>query len=387
MYWINFLHLYQPPRIDQEILAKAVNESYKFLLEMLEKHPDFAITLNICGTLSEQLEKCGYIDVLKRLKKLVKRKQIELTSSAAFHPFCPLLPDEEIAYQIKTNDLINKKYFGKLYKPTGFFIPEMAYSKNLAKIISDMGFKWTILDDIHFGGRFGNVNYNKGYLIKSTNLKVIFRRRKISKSYVPEKILEMLNKKEMPRNLITATDGELYGHHHHDADGYLLKVLENKEIKTIKISEFLKKAKIWEEIEPINASWESTEKEIKNGEPYILWNNSHNHIQQKLWKLAKLALKTVNNHREDIHYGWARDHLNQGLVSCTFWWAAGKDFTDCFGPISWNPDEIEKGVNALIRSIRSLDSVSRLTKMRAERLYISIKKMIWEKHWKYYWKK
>ncbi|MFH1187631.1 MAG: hypothetical protein V1688_02085 [bacterium] len=387
MYWINFLHLYQPPTMEREIVEKAANESYKFIVEMLEKHPNFKITLNICGTLTEQLDKYGYIDILKRIKILAKKKQIELTSTAAFHPFFPLLPENEIKYQIISNNAINKKYFGKTYKPSGFFIPEMAYSQKTARLISLMGYKWTILDDIHLGGKLGNVNYNKGYIIKETNIKTLFRRRKISKCYVPEEIVKMQEYGEMPRNLITATDCELYGHHHIDSKGYLEKILNNKEIETITISNFLKKIKIWEEINPINGSWETTEKELKMKEPYLLWNNSHNKIQQKLWKLAKLALKTASNHTADINYGWARDHLNKGLASCTFWWASAKDFSDAFGPISWSPDEIEKGTNELIRSIRSLNKVSVMTKIKAEKMHIQIKKMIWEKHWKYYWKK
>lgn len=192
---------------------------------------------------------------------------------------------------------------------------------------------------------------------------------------------------EMSRNLITATDGELYGHHHIDNEGYLERILNDKDLEMLTVSTFLKKIKTWEEIEPINASWETTEKELKIKEPYILWNNSHNKIQQKLWELAKLALKTADNHKDDVNHGWTRDHLNKGLASCTFWWASAKDFSDTFGPISWSPDEIEKGSNELIRSIRALDKVSRSAKIKAEKLYIQIKKMIWEKHWKYYWKK
>ncbi|OGF22942.1 hypothetical protein A2Y83_01625 [Candidatus Falkowbacteria bacterium RBG_13_39_14] len=373
--------------MERETVERAAKESYKFIVETLEAHPDFRVTVNICGTLTEQLDKYGYIDIIKRIKRLVRKKQVELASSAAFHPFFPLLPEEEITYQIFTNDAINKKYFGKIYKPAGFFIPEMAYSKKAAKIISNLGYKWTILDDIHLGGKLGNVNYNKGYIIKGTHLKTLFRKRRISKCYVPEEILKMMRNGEMPRHLITATDGELYGHHHSDDRGHLKKLLDSKKVETITVSDFFKKTKTWEEVEPINASWETTEKDLKNGEPYILWNNSRNKIQQKLWSLAKLALKTTDNHVNDINYGWARDHLNKGLASCTFWWASGRDFSDSFGPISWSPDEIEKGANELIRSIRSLDKASRTTKIKGEKLYIQIKKMIWEQHWKYYWKK
>lgn len=387
MLWINFLHLYQPPTTERERIEKIAQESYNFILNILEKRPKIKFTINICGGLTEQLDKYGHKSIIKRIKKLAENRQIELTSSAAFHAFLPLLAENEIVYQIKTNDAINKKYFGEIYNPSGFFMPEMAYSKKLGKIISKMEYKWTMLDDIHLGGKFGNVNYNKGYIIKSSGLKTIFRKRKISKTYVPTELLKLLKDQKISRNIITATDGELYGHHHQDLEGHLYMAAKNPHIETATISEFFKKIKSYDEVEPVSASWESTEKELINKEPYILWDNSHNKIQQKIWKLANLALNTANNHINDSQYGWARDHLNKGLASCTFWWAAGKNFIDTFGPISWNPDEIEKGTDEIIKAVRALDKASRFTKIKAEKLYISIKKMIWEKHWKYYWKK
>ena len=106
-----------------------------------------------------------------------------------------------------------------------------------------------------------------------------------------------------------------------------------------------------------------------------------------MWELANLAYKTADKYKEDKDYHWARWHLTRGLASCTFWWASAKDFR-LFGPISWSPDEIERGANELIRSIRALDdTATRKTKIKAEKLYIKIKKMVWEKHWTYYWKK
>lgn len=373
--------------MEREMIEEIARASYVFIIQTLKKNPQFKLTINICGGLAEQLDKYGYGNILTGLKTFAEKGQIELTSSAAFHAFLPLLPEDEIIYQIKTNDAINKNYFGKCYNPSGFFIPEMAYGKKLGKIIADLGYKWIILDDIHLGGKLGNVNYNKGYIIKDNGLKVLFRKRQISKTYVPSTILELVKEKNNSNVIITATDGELYGHHHQDIDGDLAKLLRDPDVHTLTVSDFLKKPKNWVEISPEPASWESTEKELKNKEPYILWNNSHNKIQQRIWELANLALKTADKHRNDSQHGWARDHLNKGLASCTFWWAAARDFRDSFGPISWNPDEIEKGIDELIKSVRALDNISRLTKIKAEKLYISIKKLIWEKHWKYYWKK
>ena len=107
----------------------------------------------------------------------------------------------------------------------------------------------------------------------------------------------------------------------------------------------------------------------------------------KLWELANTSYDLIEKHKNDQNYVWAYWHLVRGLASCTFWWASAKDFR-LFGPISWSPDEIERGSNELIRAIRALDSEdTRKDKIEAEKLYISIKHKVWNKHWSYYWKK
>jgi hypothetical protein len=122
--------------------------------------------------------------------------------------------------------------------------------------------------------------------------------------------------------------------------------------------------------------------------PYALWENSGNGIQRRIWKLAKLASKTIKENKEDDNYKWARWHLVRGLASCTFWWASGKDFSHIYGPKAWNPDEIEKGIRELIRAIRSIENVkTRKTKINAEKLYLRIKQIIWSEHWEKHWKR
>ncbi|MCD6096732.1 hypothetical protein J7J60_00090, partial [bacterium] len=124
MYWINILHIYQPSWQSKQVLDKVVKESYNPILDILQKNKQIKISLNICGSLTELLSNFGYKEVLQRIKYLSQRGQIELLGSAKYHPFLPLLPKEEIIRQIKLNEQTNKKYFGKYWKPEGFFSPE-----------------------------------------------------------------------------------------------------------------------------------------------------------------------------------------------------------------------------------------------------------------------
>lgn len=383
--WINFLHLYQPAAIDDEKVIEATEKSYTRIISALQRNPEIKFTLNITGCLVEKWDQLGYSKLISDITELIKNGQIELTGSAAYHAFLPILPENEVIRRVKMNEEILRKYFG-ITKPKGFFIPEAAYGRRLAKIIKKLGYDWLILDEITAFGALNKISREKLYIDKNSELKLCFRSRKYSLNYVPQIIAAKL-KKDSGGIVITATDAELYGLRHEDFSANFEKILKSRRLRTATISEYLKSLKEKIIINPMPSSWESTEKELKNSQPYHLWLDKKNKIHIKLWELALLAIKTVNKHPDDKNYGWARRHLDRGLASCTFWWASAKDFK-LFGPISWSPDEIERGVNEIIRSIRALDDpATRKTKIQAEKLYIEIKRMIWQRHWHYYWKK
>ena len=146
MYWSNFLHIYQPPTQTEEIVRKVTGESYRTLVRVLREAPGGKITLNISATLTEQLARYGLDDVIRGLRELAERGQIELTGSAMYHPILPLIPKDEVIRQIKLNTDVNQRYFGEIYKPTGFFPPEMCYSYEVAKPVAELGFRCIILD-------------------------------------------------------------------------------------------------------------------------------------------------------------------------------------------------------------------------------------------------
>ena len=95
MFWINFLHIYQPPGQNKKLLERIVRESYLKILEILENNSGLKITLNISGSLIEQLAKIQRLDILRRIKRLINEDHIELTGTAMYHPLLPLLPSQE----------------------------------------------------------------------------------------------------------------------------------------------------------------------------------------------------------------------------------------------------------------------------------------------------
>jgi len=384
--WVNFLHFYQPPTALNEIVIEATDKSYKRIISALKRNPKINFTLNITGCLLEKLADLGYSNLINDLKNLVSSGQIELTGSAAWHPLLALLPKQEIVRQIKINQKILQKYFGAKLKLKGFFIPEAAYGVKVAKIVKKLNYRWIMLDEISADIKSNQLDFSNLYIDKNSGLKILFRQRQDSKKYPPQTIFKLIEELK-EKMVITATDAELYGLRHQDFSGTFEKLLKRPEIKTLTASEYLAGLSQSKKITLRASSWESTEKELKNNLPYFLWHNKKNKIQTMLWQLANLAISTVNKYPEDQNYSWARQHLDNGLASCTFWWASAHDF-GLYGPISWNPDEIEKGANELIRSIRTLaDPKTKQTKIKAEKLYIKIKQLIWHKHWNYHWGK
>lgn len=377
--WVNFLHFYQPPHQNPALLKIVVRESYRFLLNFFKKNPNLRLTVNISGSLTELLEQHGHHKIIQGFKELALREQIELVGSAKYHPILPLLPEEEIKRQIELNNNINQTYFGNAYNPKGFFCPEMAYNDKVGRVLKKMGFKWIILDEIAFNGKLNEIDYNKKYLDRENGLYIIFRNRNISKSFVPEFIYK--NKEKMSKVVITATDAEMYGHHHKEPKKYLNKIILDENIVTLPISIFLKQLKEEEKIMPMPSSWESTEKDLHAGMPFAMWSDPNNDFHKMLWELTNMAINFNNEYNIDDHDEWARRHLNRGLASCTWWWMAERKI-DVFSPWAWSPDEIAKGAEEIIRSIRSLGDLPTEKKLQAEKLYQKFMGDVWEKHWR-----
>jgi len=398
MLWLNFLHFYQPANAEFYNIRKALDKSYWRLLRLMEEHPNLKMTFNVSGCLLERLEEAKEKDFLDRLKFLVKKGRVEITGTAYYHGFLPLLPEIEIIRQIKDNEKILKRTFGKNFKPTGFFLPEMSYSSSVAKIIKRLGYQWIILDEIAFNGGGKELpDIKRLYVDEASGLKVIFRSREMSGTYPPDKLIPLLKKKNLKENLkkedeiiLTATDAELYGLRHEDPSGEMEKLAKLNDLQTTTLSRYVKKIsskkglkiKIWP------SSWDSTPAEVKAGKSYSLWQDKNNKIQTGLWKLAYLALSLETKYKKDKNYYWYRWHLARGLASCTFWWASAHDFSKMYGPYAWSPDDVERGLEDLVRSIRSLNDLkTKKQKLEAEKYYLKIKKLIWETHWKKHWKK
>ncbi|MBU2579329.1 UvrB/UvrC motif-containing protein [Patescibacteria group bacterium] len=387
MLWANFLHFYQPARQQPDILERIVNESYRKIIQGLKENSKAKMTININGCLTESLIKYDYLDVIDDFKKLAENGQIEFTGSAKYHPFLALLPEKEIERQIKINTETNKKYFGEIYNPQGFFIPELAYSFKVAQMAQKLNFEWVIAEQLACPSEKAETIFNKIYQIKNLdNFKILFRDKKVSILILSAIIRstqsllgELGDEIKKNRYLLTVMDAETFGHHRPGLENFLFEIYKNKTFEKVFISDLLKKFSVKEELEPRESTWSSEEqdfwldreKKFIQTNPFSLWNHPENPIHKLQWEFTYWVINFVNilNPKESWYFK-IRNKLDVALASDQYWWASAKPW--------WSLEMIEQGAFALRDVIWSIPKISQGDKNKADEFYQKILNIAFE---------
>lgn len=364
MYWANFMHMYQPPTQKPYWVKRVADESYRPVFRGLVERPTIKSTININAVLVELLDANGCADVIADIRTLLERGQIELTASAKYHALLPFLPVKEIQRQVRLNNESHRKYFGEAYQPKGFFPPEMAYSPAVAQIVADMGFDWMIVDELSFPtGQ--KPDHAVRYTVEGLdNLGIFFRERQASWSILSgemgtAKLLLENFASRLPKHeyLLTAMDGETFGHHRPGMEKMLFEMTNQSELPTVKLSELTELFPETKAISTQPSTWALMEKDLERNAPFSRWLDPDNEIHTLQWKLLNLALKVAPHQSE------AEDTLDRALHSDQFWWASARPW--------WSIEMIERGSKELYDAIIAAD-VSAETKAKAKGLYSDI---------------
>jgi len=369
MNWVNFLHIYQPSDQSNDILERVVNESYRPLFRGLLGLPEIKINININGALTELLAKKGYGDVIENIRKLAETGRLEFTESAAYHPLLPFLKKEETIRQIKKNNEINRKYFGKTYNPSCFFPPEMAYKSNVAKTVSEMGYPMILLDEISYDGGKNLPPHNKLFLVKNSGkLAVVFRERRVSNSIMSaivrnKKEFLGLIEGELEKNeyLCTAMDGETFGHHRPGLEKTLFNIMEETSDIQVFFSDLLLLYDKKDEINPIPCTWASAEEDIKRGVQFYSWKDPKNEVHKNQWRFLNYLVSVAGEKKLSPSLS---DKLDRAMASDQFFWASGEPW--------WSIEMIERGAWAMLQALKSIPGISRKETERGERYYRDI---------------
>ncbi|MFH1367457.1 MAG: hypothetical protein ABIH38_05780 [Patescibacteria group bacterium] len=360
MIWLNFFHIYQPPDWEEKTIKKVARECYGPMLDILKRNPGAKIILNINAALTEQLAKYNLKYILDDITTLAKKGQIEFTHSAKYHLILPLFSEKIIARQIKLNEEVNRKLLGKVYQPKGFFAPEMAWGNNLIPVLEKLKVKWVILDEIAYDKKIGGVNFERGYKIKDSKIKIIFRNRTVSNFFAFEATYENPGEffqkiKDDGRNsqiLVTGMDGENLGHHRPNTEKLWEYLITRKNIKTVNSEELFQKYHDFEEVSLAASSWSSEVDDFSANITYILWQDPNNPIHQKQWQLVGLVLNLMTRAEtnKDNNIDQAQKSLDKALASDQFWWASMRPW--------WSVDIIIRETKELGNVPQALKSLS-----------------------------
>jgi hypothetical protein len=363
-------------------LHRIVHECYLPLTRGLLERPRARMVVNISGALTDLLVKKGYSEVVDNLNQLAERGQIELTGSAKFHAFLPLLPETEVDRQIESNQEINTKYFGTNYHPVGFFSPEMAVSDGVVEAGKRFKFNWLAAADV--GHPSGNPPADKLY--RSEDLYIMFRHKRISSLMLSavcrtaeDLIKETTDLHERDKYWFVVMDAETFGHHRIGHEEFLFEVLDNPFFEPVTVSDLLgeskKKGGLSEEETQIRPStwtneeqdfWLDREQKVPTlARSFILWQDPENPIHKSQWGLAELVINELNNYprKDSKNYQKARELLDMALASDQFWWASAKPW--------WSLEMIEQGAYELKTVLITLDPALQSTK-EGESLYREI---------------
>ena len=125
------------------------NTGIKPLISALNKFPKINMVFHYSGVVLNWIER-RHPELFMLLEELLNRKQAELLGGGFYHPVLPLLPLADKIGQIEMLTTYLRKQFGK--RPTGCWIPAMAWEQNLVGPLNSCGMNYTFLEEEHFSG-------------------------------------------------------------------------------------------------------------------------------------------------------------------------------------------------------------------------------------------
>jgi len=167
-------------RSNFEILNKVAKKSYRpmneLLVKLLERHPEFKLSLSITGTFIDQALEWAP-DVIESFKKLVDTGRVEIVTETYYHSLAFFYSRSEFENQVEAHKNKIREIFGV---ETSFFRnTELSYNDSLAQWADDYGFKGIITEgwDKYLEWRSPNMVY-KPYNTK--NIKLLMKNYRMS---------------------------------------------------------------------------------------------------------------------------------------------------------------------------------------------------------------
>ena len=147
---------------NEAVMQKVAQKSYRpmnaLLKKLLDKHPDFKVSLSITGTFIEQAQQWAP-DVIESFKELVDTGRVEIVGETYYHSLAFFYSRDEFEHQVEKHAKLIHDVFG--VTPTSFRNTELAYNDELGKWAESAGYKAVLAEgwDPVLGWRSPNYPY------------------------------------------------------------------------------------------------------------------------------------------------------------------------------------------------------------------------------------
>lgn len=361
------LHFYQPWWQFPAVLQKITEQCYRPILKLVNEINGFCFTANINLSLLDLLEK-DFPDVITGFREAIAAGKIELMSSPAQHPILPLIPEFLQRAQIEDDENRKSGQFGIKRNCQGFYLPEMAFSRNDIELFRSYGHWWSVIDDGLFMTQDVSGSPPFDRIITYNGFKMFMRSRFWSNliSFDHPSFNDLRSKmehdippwtKNAPAYLTIAMDAETFGHHPGDLLERLLKpMLYEWAGSRISSLEDISQNFPTHRVPYIpDSSWSTSADDLVRSDPYPLWKSRFNIYHLKLWELVNMALEYFEHDRQSCLM----------MTSSCHWWWISRDH--------WNPDFMVRGAKKAIELIRAHASKDEAD--RAERIYRELREL------------
>ncbi|MCF7894886.1 MAG: DUF1925 domain-containing protein, partial [Candidatus Omnitrophica bacterium] len=147
IYFVFGIHNNQPVGNLSSVFDKAFSSCYLPFLSILEKFSNLKAVIHNSGALYS-FAQIHFPAWIEKLKKLIKKGQVEIAGGGYFEPIFPIIPQKDRVGQIRLMSQYLEKTFG--VSPKGCWVPERVWEPSLAKTLNKAGFSYTYLDQANF---------------------------------------------------------------------------------------------------------------------------------------------------------------------------------------------------------------------------------------------
>ena len=140
-------HVHVSSGAPEQEFDRVCENTVKPFISNLYKYPRIQAVLHYSGVLLHWIER-SHPELFMLIEDMISRKQTEMLGGGFYEPMLPLLPLQDKIGQIELLTTYLRRKFGK--RPTGCWLPALAWEQNLVGPLAACGMGYTFLGEEHF---------------------------------------------------------------------------------------------------------------------------------------------------------------------------------------------------------------------------------------------